>query len=60
MLSSIWKLVPSRAKNPDAARRLEDLPARILADLNLTTELGSDFLSADSIRNRKLPPSPTF
>ena len=52
-------------KAPDPLREeivrtllLRELPPHLLRDLNLPVETG--FLSPDSIRNRKLPPAPSF
>jgi len=46
------------ADEPAPSMRVDQLPAHLLRDLNLSEEAG--FFSPDSIRNRKLPPFPSF
>jgi hypothetical protein len=40
------------------ATLIRDLSPHLLRDLNLPDEIG--FFAPDSIRNRKLPPAPSF
>jgi len=55
-----WRRAASHPVSEEYVRSIlvRELSPHLLRDLNLPEEFG--FLSPDSIRNRKLPPAPSF
>jgi hypothetical protein len=57
-MSWFWRKANDAATQPVSTMRVDQLPPRLLRDLNLPGE--AEFLSPYSIRARKLPPSSLF